>query len=99
MKLVQFRSGKGESIMEKLAKGSIDINDLMDYFNNKDEHEKHLKGYMYDSLVYRYQLARYTQADLEAQNDGTSIEKARKYAQRDIMRFIQILDEAIGEHD
>lgn len=73
--------------------------EILDYYNNKDGHEKHLKGYMYDSLVYRYQLARFTQADLEAQNDGTSIEKERKYAQRDIMRFIQILDEAIGEHD
>ena len=73
--------------------------EVFDYYNNKNEHEKHLKGYMYDSLIYRYQLARYTQADLEAQNDGTSIKKERKYAQRDIMRFIQILDEAIGEHD
>jgi len=85
--------------MEKLATGSINIDDIMDYINNKNEHEKHLKGYMFDSLVYRYQLARYTQADLEAQNSHTSIEEKRKYAQRDIMRFIQILDEAIGDHD
>ena len=75
------------------------IKKAFNYYDNKEENIKHLKGYMYDSLVYRYQLARYTQADLEAQNDGISIEKARKYAQRDIMRFIQILDEAIGEHD
>lgn len=73
--------------------------EVFDYYNNKNGHEKHLKGYMYDSLVYRYQLARFTQADLEAQNDCTSIKKERKYAQRDIMRFIQILDEAIGGHD
>jgi len=73
--------------------------EVFDYYNNKEGHEKHLKGYMYDSLVYRYQLARFTQADLEAQNDCTSIKEERKYAQRDIMRFIQILDEAIGEHD
>ena len=76
-----------------------EIETMIKYYNDKDKHEKHLKGYMYDSLVYRYQLARYTQADLEAQNDGISIEKARKYAQRDIMRFIQILDEGIGDHD
>ena len=67
--------------------------------NIMKENEKHLKGYIYDSLVYRYQLARYTVADLEAQNNGTSIEKERRFAQRDIMRFTQILDEAIGEHD
>lgn len=73
--------------------------EVFDYYNNKEGHEKHLKGYMYDSLIYRYQLARYTQADLEAQNDRTSIKEERKYAQRDIMRFIQIMDEAIGEHD
>lgn len=30
--------------MEKLTAGSIDINDLMDYFNNKDKCKKHLKG-------------------------------------------------------
>ena len=76
-----------------------EIETMIKYYNDKDKHEKHLKGYMYDSLIYRYQLARYTQADLEAQNDGISIEKARKYAQRDIMRFIQILDEGIGDHD
>lgn len=81
------------------AKGSINLEDVFEYCKNKDEHKKHLKGYMYDSLVYRYQLARYTQADLEAQNECASIKEKRKYAERDIMRFIQILDEAIGEHD
>ena len=99
MELVQFRSGKGELIMEKLAKGSIDIDDLMDYYNNKDERKKHLKGYMYDSLVYRYQLARFTQADYEAKANGEKMQESRNRAVRDIIRFIQILDEAIGEHD
>ena len=75
------------------------IKKALNYYDNKEENIKHLKGYMYDSLAYRYQLARFSQADLEAQNNGTSIEKERKYAQRDIIRFIQILDEAIGEHD
>ena len=73
--------------------------DMIRYYKDKDEHQKHLKGYIYDSLVYRYQLARYTQADLEAQNSHASIEEERKYAKRDIMRFVQILDEAMGEHD
>lgn len=99
MKIIQFRSGKGELIMEKLVKGSIDINDLMDYYNNKDENKKHLKGYIFDSLVYRYQLARFTQADYEARAKGENIQQSRDRAVRDIMRFVQILDEAIGEHD
>lgn len=85
--------------MENLAKGSIDIDDLMDLYNNKDENKKHLKGYMYDSLVYRYQLARYTQADYEALQRNRDLFKERQYAERDIARFIQILNEAIGEHD
>ena len=91
--------------MEKLAKGSIDIDDLMDYFNNKDEHKKHLKGYIFDSLVYRYKIVREKLADLEYEQDGklgndyVPLYMYRDRAKRDIMRFIEILDEAIGEHD
>ena len=72
---------------------------MIDYYKNKDEHEKHLKGYMYESLIYRYQLARFSQADYEARAKGESMQESRDRAVRDIMRFIQILDEAIGEHD
>ena len=76
-----------------------DLEKILDYYNNKNEHKKHLKGYIFDSLVYRYQLARYAQAEAEAVIHNNSIEKEKEYAKRDIMRFIQILDEAIGEHD
>lgn len=75
------------------------LQEILDYYENKDNHEKHLKGYMYDSLIYRYQLARFFQADYEARAKGESVQKSRDRAVRDIMRFIQILDEAIGEHD
>ena len=34
--------------------------DSLEFFN---EREKHTKGYMYDSLCYRYQLARYKAMD------------------------------------
>ena len=93
--------------MEKLATGSLDIDDFMDYYNNKDERKKHLKGYMYDSLVYRYQLALYKASlkDMEdiAIREGISRKEAEAKARcnynRDLMRFCQILDEAIGEHD
>ena len=75
------------------------LQEILDYYENRDNHEKHLKGYIYDSLIFRYQLARYAQADYEAKAKGESIERQRELAVRDIMRFIQILDEGLGEHD
>ena len=67
----------------------------------------HTKGYMFDSLIYRfkdYQSRafqtevidyKYTHncSELEAR------EKVRGRYNRDLMRFIEILEEAIGEHD
>ena len=80
--------------------------EVFDYYKNKDEHEKHLKGYIYDSLVYRYQLALY-KASLKDAEDfclkgmsrGEAEKSARMNMNRDLMRFCQILSEAIGEHD
>lgn len=73
----------------------------------KDISDKHLKGYMYDSLCYRYQLARYKACEADAMDlvitKGLSKREAeaeaRRLYERDCMRFYQILDEAIGEHD
>ena len=76
-----------------------EIETMINYYKNKDEHEKHLKGYIFDSLVYRYQLARYAQANYETLQRNKDLFKEKQYAERDIARFIQILDEAIGEHD
>ena len=72
-----------------------------------DEREKHTKGFMYDSLCYRYQLARYKACEADAMDlvitKGLSKReaeaKAKKLYERDCIRFYQILDEAIGEHD
>lgn len=70
--------------------------------------QKHLKGYLFDSLVFRYQLALEKNLESEIQkilsiNDDLSKDKAIGLAirnqQRDLMRFIEILNEAIGEHD
>ena len=62
--------------------------------------EKKLKGYQYDSLVYRYIRAREAMAQWEWERNHTQDkEKYFKQANRDIMRFCQILDEAIGEHE
>lgn len=62
--------------------------------------EKKLKGYQYDSLVYRYIRAREKQAEYEyiygKTSDRTTCDER---ANRDIMRFCQILNEVIGEHE
>ena len=67
---------------------------------------KHLKGYIYDSLVFRYQmaLARGINARVQefialGKTRSDAIDKTIKENNRDLMRFCMILDEAIGEHD
>ena len=92
-----------ETLIKKLKTAQVELIPLQ-VENNKD---KHLKGYMYDSLCYRYQLARYKACEADAMDlvmtKGLSKReaeaKARDLYERDCMRFYQILDEAIGEHD
>jgi hypothetical protein len=66
--------------------------------------DKHTKGYIYDSLVYRYMRAREAMAEYEyllynKEGKGRDRTFYRDSANRDLMRFCQILDEVIGEHD
>ena len=69
--------------------------------------DKHTKGYMFDSLVYRfkdYQSRAFPHevAAMKYQRNLGQLdaeEKVKDRYNRDLMRFIQILDEAIGEHD
>ena len=61
--------------------------------------DKHTKGYIYDSLVYRYIRAREAMVELETIKFHVDVATAKDCANRDIVRFCQILDEAIGEHD
>ena len=68
--------------------------------------QKHMKGYMFDSLVYRfkdYQSRVFQIEVLDLKNQGKTELDARKIVKdrhnRDLMRFIEILNEAIGEHD
>lgn len=70
--------------------------------------ERRLKGYAFDSLVYRYRIAREAQARADAENDlrsGRTDQRADAYrrhqerADRDLMAFVRILDDVIGEHD
>lgn len=62
------------------------------------------KGYGYDSLCLRYQIARDAQAAFEINQDkkltgGHKEEQIRSRATRDKVRFCEILHELIGEHD
>lgn len=63
------------------------------------ENEQHLKGYIYDSLVFRYIKARDAEAELEQLKEHISYKTAMCRANRDKMRFMEILNEVIGEHD
>ena len=72
--------------------------------NNNNNNDKKLKGYQFDSLVYRYIRAREQMTEYEYIKDPLKKnDKAYSYyrqqANRDIMRFCQILDEVIGDHD
>ena len=66
--------------------------------------DKKIKGYAFDSLVFRYKIAREAQAQWESyiyrkEGNISKADNALRIAERDIMRFIQILDDVIGEHD
>ena len=61
-----------------------------------------LKGYAFDSLVFRYEKARDEQMryeQIEEHKKGGDGSRAKARADRDKMRFIQILDDVIGDHD
>lgn len=79
----------------------------MEMYELKKKEDPHLKGYMFDSLVYRfkdYQSRAFQMEviDLKHQRNMSEVD-ARNIIKdrhnRDLMRFIQILEEAIGEHD
>ena len=69
--------------------------------------DKKLKGYMFDSLVYRFKEYQYKAFNLEVidckhkynYSEIEAREKIKNRYDRDLMRFIEILNEAIGEHD
>lgn len=62
--------------------------------------EKKIKGYGYDSLCLRYNIARDVQAQLEMKTTRKdNPHMALSLAERDKLRFYEILDDLIGEHD
>lgn len=89
-------------------KKTVEKADMFDNIIGKlNNYEIHTKGYIFDSLVYRYKLALeetvQSKTDLYVFNHGCNRKEAesqvRRMNNRDLMKFIQILDEAIGEHD
>ena len=90
------------------SKKTMKKTDMLDVIVEQlDNEKKHMKGYIFDSLVYRYKIALedtvVTRAERYQQDKFCSKKEAEMYVRnlnnRDLMRFIQILDEAIGDHD
>ena len=88
---------------KKLVKDEVDK-----ALNGLDQRlDKHTKGYMFDSLVYRFKdyqsrAFNYEVTQMKMRKNLSQLiaeEEVRDRHNRDLMRFIQILDEAIGEHD
>jgi hypothetical protein len=95
-----MRKIDGDALYEKLLESDVANKLVLDMVREAPEIEnnKHLNGYMFDSLVYRYQLARQELAKYIAYyNSNRSLEQENRNANRDIMRFVQILDELVGE--
>ena len=69
--------------------------------------KSHIKGYMFDSLVYRFKdyQARAFQSevvDYKYKHNSSEVEarqRVKDMHNRDLMRFIEILDSVIGEHN
>lgn len=95
-----MRKIDGDALYEKLLESDVANKLVLDMVKEAPEieNDKHLNGYMFDSLVYRYQLARQESAKYIAYyNSNRPLEQENRNANRDIMRFVQILDELVGE--
>ena len=91
---------QAKKIKEKLDKVYINRDELNKLYLDK-------QGYMFDSLVYRFKdyQARAFQAEvMQMKYDRDMLEmearqKVKDRHDRDLMRFITLLNEAMGEHD
>lgn len=87
-----------------------EIKDKLDmvYINREELHKLIIdkQGYAFDSLVYRFKDYQSKLFPFEVQelkstrnmDEWSARERVKSRHDRDLMRFIQILDEAIGEH-
>jgi hypothetical protein len=78
--------------------------DKLTLISKKEEFKKKAMSYAYDSLCLRYTMARNAQMELELIEDkritgGYKQDAIRARAERDKMRFYEILDDVMGEHD
>lgn len=93
-------SEQAKEIKEKLNKVYIGHDELYKICLDK-------KGYMFDSLVYRfknYQSRAFPYEVIQLKHDRNlseieAMQKIKERHDRDLMRFIEILNEAIGEHN
>ena len=95
-----MRKIDGDALYEKLSESDVANKLVLEMVREAPEieNDKHLNGYMFDSLVYRYQLARQELAKyISYYNSNRPLEQENRNANRDIMRFVQILDELVGE--
>lgn len=95
-----MRKIDGDALYEKLSESDVANKLVLDMVREAPEieNDKHLNGYMFDSLVYRYQLARQELVKyVVCYGRNRSLEQENINANRDIMRFVQILDELVGE--
>ena len=94
-----MRKIDGDVLYEKLLEADVTDKLVLDMVREAPEieNDKHLNGYIFDSLVYRYQLARQELAKYIVHYSNRSLESENMSANRDIMRFVQILDELVGE--
>lgn len=84
-----------------------DLKEIEEIKVKKENEEKHLKGYMFDSLVYRFKMYQEKAFQLDVIehkykhncSESESRYRVRDMYNRDLLRFIDILHEAIGEHD
>lgn len=79
----------------------------MNIDNSLNEINKKIKGYSYDSLVYRFKdyQSRAFQAEVidykyeHNCSDLEARERVHERHHRDLMKFCEILNDVIGEHD
>lgn len=83
------------------------LKELIEKVNAYDDLIISTRGFAFDSLIYRFKdyQARAFQSevvDYKYKHNSSEIEARKKIKEmhnRDLMRFIQILDSVIGEHD
>ena len=91
---------KAQHIKDTLNKVYVDRDELTKLYMDK-------QGYAFDSLVYRFKdyQARAFRAEVLQMKHGRNMteleatQRVKDLHDRDLMRFIQILDEVMGEHN